>query len=493
MSAGGGPGQATGNGGCLSVVMPCFNEAATVAAVVDRVLASPFTGELIVVDDGSTDGTPTILKGIDDPRVRVVLQARNQGKGAALRRGFTEATRPYVVIQDADWEYDPAEYGLLLAPLLDGRADVVFGSRFHNSRPHRVLYFWHSVGNRLLTTVSNMMTNLSLSDMETCYKAFRREVLASFDLEEARFGVEPEITAKVARGGWRIYEVGISYSGRTYAEGKKIGWRDGFRAMYCILRYSELGERLRVPGRRRPRSTTAPAAVEEADQELEGTLDNLDDAVNYADWIYALMAPYLGERVLEVGAGHGTLTDRLLAGGCTVTATDLSPRCVSVLEERYAGSSSVTVLQADVDDAPGLGQFDAVVLVNVLEHIGDDARALRALEKALLPGGHLVLYVPAFEALYSDFDRRIGHHRRYHGEELRALVADTGLEVVDLRHVNMIGAVAWWILATKLRQTPTKRWSALTFDRLFVPVISRVERRWPPPFGQSLLCVARKP
>ena len=194
-----------------------------------------------------------------------------------------------------------------------------------------------------------------------------------------------------------------------------------------------------------------------------------------------------------MGAGHGTLTDRLLAGGRTVTATDISPRCVSVLEDRYAGTSGVTVLRADVDDAAGLGQFDAVVLVNVLEHIGDDVRALRALEEALLPGGHLVLYVPAFEALYSDFDRRIGHHRRYHAAQLRDLVTKAGLEVVDLRHVNLIGAVAWWILATKLRQTPTKRWSALTFDRLFVPVISRVERRWPPPFGQSLLCVARKP
>ncbi len=474
---------------CLSVVMPCYNEAPTVAAVVERVLASPYAGEVIIVDDGSTDGTPAILDGLDDPRVRVFHQPRNQGKGAALRRGFVEATLPYVVIQDADWEYDPAEYGSLLAPLLDGRADVVFGSRFHNSRPHRVLYFWHSVGNRLLTTVSNMVTNLSLSDMETCYKAFRREVLASFDIEEERFGIEPEITAKVARGGWRIYEVGISYSGRTYAEGKKIGWRDGVRAMYCILRYSEAGERFRHRGRLRPRSP-APAAIEEADAELADTLDNLDDAVNYADWIYSLIAPYLGRRVLEVGAGHGTLTDRMLPGR-TVTATDLSARCVAILEERYAGIDDVTVVQADVDEAPALGQFDAVVLVNVLEHIADDARALRALEKALVPGGHLVLYVPAFEALYSDFDRRIGHHRRYRSEQLRRLVGEVGLEVVDLRHVNMVGAVAWWVLATKLGQTPTKKWSAMTFDRLFVPVVSRLERQWPPPFGQSLLCVAR--
>jgi 2-polyprenyl-3-methyl-5-hydroxy-6-metoxy-1,4-benzoquinol methylase len=473
---------------CLSVVMPCYNEAGTVAAVLDRVLASPYAGEVIVVDDGSTDGTPAALAGVDDPRVRVLTQPRNQGKGAALRRGFAEATLPYVIVQDADWEYDPAEYEVLLAPLLDGRADVVFGSRFHGSRPHRVLYFWHSVGNRMLTTMSNMVTNLSLSDMETCYKAFRREVLDSFDIEEDRFGIEPEITAKVARGGWRIYEVGISYSGRTYAEGKKIGWRDGVRALFCILRYSQVGERLRYRGRLRPRS--APAAVHEADEELADTLDSLDDAVNYADWIYSLMQPYLGRRVLEVGAGHGTLTDRMLEGR-TVTATDVSPRCVSILEDRYAGNDHVTVLHADVDDAPALGQFDAVVLVNVLEHIADDARALRSLEKALGAGGHLVLYVPAFEALYSDFDRRIGHHRRYRAEQLADLVTEAGLEVVDLRYVNLVGAIAWWVFATKLGQTPTKKWSALTFDRAVVPVVSRIERRRRPPFGQSILCVAR--
>lgn len=239
-SDGGGDGQP---GRCLSVVMPCYNEAPTVAHMVQRVLASAYTGELIVVDDGSTDDTPAILAGLDDPRVRIVSQERNRGKGAALRRGFAAATLPFVIVQDADLEYDPAEYGSLLAPLIDGRADVVFGSRFHNSRPHRVLYFWHSVGNRLLTTISNMVTDLNLSDMETCYKVFRREVLDSFEIEEARFGIEPEITAKVARGGWRIYEVGISYSGRTYAEGKKIGWKDGFRALYCILRYSGLGRR----------------------------------------------------------------------------------------------------------------------------------------------------------------------------------------------------------------------------------------------------------
>lgn len=230
---------------CLTVVVPCFNEVATVEAVVRRVVASPWTAEVIVVDDGSTDGTREVLARIDHPKVRVLLQDRNRGKGAALRRGFAEATADFVVVQDADLEYDPAEYGDLLGPLVEGVADVVYGSRFISSRPHRVLYFWHSVGNRFLTTLSNMFTNLNLTDMETCYKVFRREVIQSIDIEEDRFGFEPEVTAKVARAGWRVYEVGISYKGRTYAEGKKIGWRDGVRAVWCILKYSPIGERLR--------------------------------------------------------------------------------------------------------------------------------------------------------------------------------------------------------------------------------------------------------
>lgn len=229
--------------------MPCFNEQDTIKSIIDRVLQSPYVRELVVVDDASTDATLEIARSFSDSRVRVLTQPVNEGKGAALRRGFHEATSDFVIVQDADLEYDPAEYGEILAPLLDGRADVVYGSRFLAGRPHRVLYFWHSVGNKLLTTLSNMFTDLNLTDMETCYKAFRREVVLGLHLEEDRFGIEPEITAKVARGGWRVYEVGISYSGRTYAEGKKIGWKDGFRALVCIIRYSPLLSR-RLPGSR---------------------------------------------------------------------------------------------------------------------------------------------------------------------------------------------------------------------------------------------------
>jgi glycosyltransferase involved in cell wall biosynthesis len=229
----------------LSVVMPCFNEGETVREVVKEVLASELVGELVIVDDGSTDATRDVLAELDDPRVRVLVHPVNQGKGAALRTGFATATMPFVVVQDADLEYDPADYRKLLQPALDGRADVVYGSRFVGGSEHRVLYFWHSVGNRLLTLLSNATTNLNLTDMETCYKLFRREVLERIVIEEDRFGVEPELTAKVARLGCRVYEVGISYHGRTYVEGKKIGWRDGVGAAICIARYSAVGQRLR--------------------------------------------------------------------------------------------------------------------------------------------------------------------------------------------------------------------------------------------------------
>lgn len=229
---------------CLSVVVPCYNEETTIVTLLERVLASPYVAEVLVVDDASTDSTLALARSVTDARIQLFSQPRNMGKGAALRRGFSEATADYVVVQDADLEYDPAEYPNLLEPLLSGRADVVFGSRFLSDRPHRVLYFWHSVGNKLLTLASNTLTNLNLTDMETCYKVFRREVIQQIHLRENRFGFEPEVTAKVARGGWRIYEVGISYSGRTYAEGKKIGFIDALHAARCIVRYSALGERL---------------------------------------------------------------------------------------------------------------------------------------------------------------------------------------------------------------------------------------------------------
>ncbi len=251
----------------LSVVMPIYNERNTLRSVIQRVLSVPLDIELLCVDDGSSDGSTEILSELraEHENLRFFLQPHNMGKGAALRRGIQEATGDFVIVQDADLEYDPQDYPALLDPLTQGKADVVYGSRFLGSGPHRVLYFWHSVGNWILTLLSNCLTNINLSDMETCYKAFRREVIQSIPIEENRFGFEPEITVKVAKRRLRIYEVGISYWGRTYEEGKKIGWKDGVRALWCLLKYS-IKEPVKAV-----ESTLQSAQIEERSQQLAAT------------------------------------------------------------------------------------------------------------------------------------------------------------------------------------------------------------------------------
>jgi SAM-dependent methyltransferase len=468
----------------LSVVMPCFNEEATIERGVRRLVAQPFVAEVIVVDDGSTDGTAAILSSIDDRRVVVVRHPVNQGKGAALRTGFALATSAIVAVQDADLEYDPADLSILLGPLVAGDADVVYGSRFLTTEARRVLYFWHSVANKGLTLYSNMLTNLNLTDMETCYKVFRREVLDQIVVEEDRFGVEPELTAKVAALGCRIFEIGISYHGRSYAEGKKVGWRDAARAVWAISKYAVTTRADRNRRRRQPRDFTS------ADSELADTLDSLDEATHYGDWIASLVAPYMKGRILEVGAGHGSFSDRLAAMGGELVVCEPSDRGNAVLKERFGRRPDVTVLHADLAGAVDAQPFDSIVLINVLEHIDDDEKALRLISNGLRPGGHVALFVPAFEMLYSRYDHAIGHHRRYRAGELGRKVEKSGMRVVESKYVNSLGFMAWLGGARILGLQPTKPVLAQTYDRLAVPIVRRAEARAEPRFGQSLFVAA---
>jgi len=424
---------------CLSVVIPAYNELATIDVVLDRVLAQPATREVIVVDDCSTDGTRERLAALDDPRVVVLFQPFNQGKGAALRRGFAAATSPFVVVQDADLEYDPADFPALLGPLVDGRADVVFGSRFLTGGAHRVLYYWHSVGNRLLTTASNIATNLNLTDMETCYKVFRREVIQSLDLREDRFGIEPELTAKIAAGGWRVYEVGVSYHGRTYAEGKKIGWRDGVRALYCIARYSGPGRAVR--GR------------------LDAPARPLAPPVYPAGWLAELVEPWLAGRVAVVGADAGLVA--LLAGrpgaGRPVAAADTDSLIGGLPGDEQAG-------------------FDCIVVAGSLGARNRPETDLAALRSVLAPGGRIVAVVPGPGALRlgapdgaGRFDRA-GLRRALAAAELRP-------EVVRPVGVSATGPVAG--------TSP-----AAAYDRVVAPLRRIAGERVALPLGRSLFCVA---
>ena len=460
----------------LSVVIPCYNEIATIAQILRRVAEIPVVHEIVVVDDCSKDGTREALGEIlarwpsTRPPLHVLLQPVNKGKGAALRAGFQRATGQLTIVQDADLEYDPREYVKLIQPILEGDADVVYGSRFAGY-PRRVLYYWHSIGNRMLTELSNMATNLNLSDMETCYKVFKTEILQSIPIRSNRFGFEPEITAKIARLGCRVYEVPISYRGRSYAEGKKIGWKDGFQALWIILKYwliADLGV-----GRG------------------EMTLKLLSKASKYNGWVYEMLKPYIGSDILEVGSGIGNMTRHFVKHG-RVTATDISPFCLRELERTYAGNENVCVQPLDIsrNSYPRFEIYDTIICLNVLEHIEDDVEALRNMRKLLKPGGRLILYVPANPRLYCEIDRGVGHYRRYVLEELLGKMKDAGYRIPHHRHHNILGAIGWWINGKVLGKKHINATDVGGFEKL-MPLV-KAQDKFDSRFALSILAIGEK-
>jgi len=452
-----------------SILVPLYNEEEFVATLLERVIRAPlphgFDREIIVVDDGSTDASVAEVEAVAEKypgAIRLLKSTPNQGKGAAIRRAIGEARGEFCIIQDADLEYNPNEYGKLLGPLVDGRADAVFGSRFATSGERRVLYFWHSLANHLLTGMCNIFADLNLTDMESCYKAFRTSLVRSIPLRSDRFGFEPEITIKLAKRQARIYETPISYSGRTYEEGKKIGLKDAFEAFWVILK------------------TALSSDIYLAkDKDI---LDAFANAPNFNRWMADTIQPYIGKKVLEIGAGMGNLARLLLAGRKRYVATDIDCDHLERLRNRLSQRPHLETAVLDAADPRGqekfAGQMDTVVCLNVLEHIEDDVGALRNIRSMLEPGGRAVVLVPEGQSVYNSLDEELGHCLRYSEDQLRQRMMEAGFDVETILRFNRVSRPGWWLNGSILKRRTISRAQLKNFDR-FVWLWRRIDSSLP--------------
>ena len=459
----------------LSVLMPVYNESRTLRTIVAKVLESPvgMDIELVSVDDCSSDNSLGILRELAsaDSRIRVIAQPFNMGKGKAIRTAIENMTGDIAIIQDADLEYDPAEYRKVIQPLVDGRADAVYGSRFAASDQRRVLFFWHALGNRLLTLLSNMANDLNLTDMETCYKAVRADLLQRLRLTSDRFGLEPEITARLAQWGARIYEVPISYHGRTYAEGKNIGWRDGLEALWLIFKFRFLDTRA-------------------TDEDSLVTRQSLGKAPRFRRWLLSQFGDHLGSEILEVNAGPGHTTSHLLRSRRLIV-TDSDPVHVETLNRRFGHLENVEVkvfdpLRAD----PASSGLDTVLLLDGLQRSDEPKVLLASVAQSLAPGGKVLIQVPAGEHLYGAADEAAGHVRRFDREQLEDIVRSAGLETVSIKPFNRVGYLGW-VLHHALGRSRITAAEARGYD-LLIPLAKRLENIPGLP-GLSYLAVARAP
>lgn len=446
----------------LSVIMPVYNERLTVSLAISRVLKQPQVTELLVVDDGSTDGSREILKTFagTDPRLRLFFSRKNRGKGAAVAAGIERARGEIVTVQDADLEYDPRDLPRLLQPLLDGKADVVYGSRFRGES-QRVFLFWHYLGNQIVTAFSNIFTNLNLSDMETCAKVVKSSWVQQIPLRSRRFGFEAELTMKLAKCGARFYEVPIVYSGRGYAEGKKITYRDGLEALWTILKYYFLDDVEKSPG----------------------SLFRLRDlSTRYLLHLVSLLNPYVGEEFLELGAGRGSITYQFL-DRLRIATSDWAPFFVGELRSRFQPFPHVTVQELHPETMALRKKWGAILALNVLEKMERDAQVLKNCRSALSKKGHLLLLVPAHRSFHGFLEKQFGIKRRYEKGELHQLLLRCGLSPVKTWECNRAGYL-FWRAANRMRSLALKSHALKLYDFLF----SSLEKSSLP--GLSYLCLA---
>jgi glycosyltransferase involved in cell wall biosynthesis len=460
----------------LSVLMPVFNEYWTLRTIVDRVLSSPIPLEieLIIVDDCSTDGSWELIEELAaaDSRIKPLRHTRNSGKGSALRTAIRHITGEVAVVQDADLEYDPWEYPRLLEPILEGKADAVFGSRFVG-HPRRAMFFWHSVVNKFLTLVSNMVNDLNLTDMETCYKMVRSDILTRLRLRSKTFTFEPELTCRLAQWGARVYEVPISYSGRTYEEGKKIRAVDGLRAIGEIFRCKFLDRQFTDHSGFYSLATTA-----RSNRHNRRLVD--------------LLKPYLGKRLLEAGSGIGNLS-RLLLNRERLVLADCEPLYIPLLRQRFGRRQNVRIDWADLTRPVDCRQWqaerlDTVLCSSVLEHVEDDAGVLRSFFDLLEPGGHCVVVVPAGRLLDTPINETRGRCRRYLPAEAVEKMADAGFEIMHTRQFSPLVALPWAIFGRLFGDRRLNFRQMNWFDAL-VKLLDRLL----PDAGTSLIVVGRKP
>lgn len=465
----------------LSILIPVYNERTVVEQSLALVLAAPLPEnmdrELIIVDDCSTDGTAAILDRLAaaEPSIRLIRKPVNEGKGAAVRTAIQHASGDFCLVQDADLEYDPSEYPRLLRPLLAGHADAVFGSRYLVDEQTRVLPFWHSMINKYLTLLSNMFCNLNLTDMETCYKVFRTDVLKSIPIRSDRFGFEPEITMKAAKRKLRIYEVPISYHGRTYEEGKKIGWKDGVKALGVILHFWLIDDLYAEPYGR-------------------AFLNNLTGTPQYLSWLARVLRPHLGDTVLELEAGIGNIAGRLMGRRLRYVAAEKEPLYLHSLRNRFLRTPNVAVLQLDPDRPQDFeeagGPFDTVLCLNVLEYTVNPAMVIQSAARVLKSGGSIIVLAPQGPGLFGSLDRTLGHQRRLSRAVLRGLLEENGFAVQRIYQLNKIGTPGWWLYGKVLRRKHIGKLMLKIFDKT-VWFWRRTDGLMPWP-GLSLVMVGTK-